>query len=127
MIKMSAGLVTVAAILAGPGKGMAQGQPRLLVLPPEVSTPADSAVSLEMAAVIQEQLRAALLGETHVIWKRQMDSAFRRSGAGILRRRHQRGHNYRALEGFSNARHRAEFDLCLQRKGSRIYVVSPPT
>ncbi len=43
----------------------------------------------------------------------------RRSGAGIFRRRHGRGHRHRAVAHQMAVRHRAQFDLCLQRQGDR--------
>ena len=69
------GGMLVLAIAAAGAQGAA-GQQRLLVLPFEISAPGDSAVSHELAAIVQEQLAAALLGEVHVIDASRRAEAF---------------------------------------------------
>ena len=68
------GLVMLA--IAAVGAQGTEGQQRLLVLPFEISAPEDSAISHELAAILREQLAAALLGEIHVIDESQRVEAF---------------------------------------------------
>jgi hypothetical protein len=69
--------------MAVTGAQGAVGQQRLLVFPFEISAPGDSAVSHELAAIVQEQLAAALLGEVHVIDASRRAEAFEAAGMAV--------------------------------------------
>ena len=59
------------------GAQRAEGQqPRLLVLPFEIAAPQDSAISHELAAILREQLAAALVGNINVVPDSQRAAAF---------------------------------------------------
>ena len=63
------------------GSQPAEGQQqRLLVLPFEIGAPQDSAISQELAAIVREQLVAALIGEIRVVPESQRASAYQAAG-----------------------------------------------
>ena len=76
MIPSRLGSVLIWGIVVA-GAQRAEGQQRrLLVLPFEITEPRDSAVTHELAAILREQLAAALLGEISVVRDSQRAEAF---------------------------------------------------